>query len=414
MFPTPLKSEASWYELAYFAERAGVSIEHICATVEAATQVARQSTSAHKGGNYQPVLPYENDLDAVIGALRDDGFDLEIKDVQWNESQHPRDDDGRFTNGGSHLYRGALADARIDRTYIVHPTIPPAQYSPPLREMTADQALDEVLKKGRELRELAVQRQVQDAKKGLSKEKLKAAKELLSALQQQVTSNEAEKDSLRRRMEAVGKEVQRQGAIERAELKDIATLRQILYVHSPAELNVRFDTIPGKNMQPLTSNHLTEAALTGSEEIRRLVSEHLYIGDIYFERETRPDTRSNYEYGGRVKLTDEVGTRIVVHEFGHALEDLNPTVRQKVLDFRTKRTRGEGFLSLQSTNSAFRPDEVYKKDRFLDAYMGKFYIGSDDTEILSMGLEYFHSDPLTLAEGDPEYFKFIYDLVRGK
>ena len=43
--------------------------------------------------------------------------------------------------------------------------------------------------------------------------------------------------------------------------------------------------------------------------------------------------------------------------------------------------------------------------------MGKRY-ANGDTEIISMGLEYFYSDPLKLAKDDPDYFMFMYDVLR--
>ena len=56
-------------------------------------------------------------------------------------------------------------------------------------------------------------------------------------------------------------------------------------------------------------------------------------------------------------------------------------------------------------------DELTKADNFIDVYMGKYY--KDASEILSMGLQYFYSNPVELMTKDPEYFDFIYNLVRG-
>ena len=58
-----------------------------------------------------------------------------------------------------------------------------------------------------------------------------------------------------------------------------------------------------------------------------------------------------------------------------------------------------------------------KPDKFIDPYMGKQYKKADGsyyaTEVVSMGLEYMHSAPATLAMKDPEYFDFIFNLARG-
>ena len=50
-------------------------------------------------------------------------------------------------------------------------------------------------------------------------------------------------------------------------------------------------------------------------------------------------------------------------------------------------------------------------DKFIDKYMGKFY-KDGATEILSMGLQMFYTNPVALAKQDPEYFDFIYSVVR--
>jgi len=62
--------------------------------------------------------------------------------------------------------------------------------------------------------------------------------------------------------------------------------------------------------------------------------------------------------------------------------------------------------------SGYGKDELTRKDKFIDAYMGKDYRGQA-SEILSMGLQYFYNDPYKLAIKDPEYFNFIYKIVRG-
>ncbi|BCM88838.1 hypothetical protein IAD21_00680 [Abditibacteriota bacterium] len=100
----PSYGDTSWTELRQLAESAGVSIEHLCQTVESATHFARASKGI-------PFTNYNDDLEAVIRTLADDDdfngdFDLETKTritpQEWNEWQHPRDELGRFTGSGIH------------------------------------------------------------------------------------------------------------------------------------------------------------------------------------------------------------------------------------------------------------------------------------------------------------------------
>ena len=105
--------------------------------------------------------------------------------------------------------------------------------------------------------------------------------------------------------------------------------------------------------------------------------------------------------------------RTVVHELGHWLEHTNPEMHDKILEFYDRRTEGE---KLQWLGKGYRRDEKTRRDRFIDPYMGKEYMRQgvrDATEILSMGIEYMYADPVTLAVKDPDYFDFIFNLVRG-
>jgi hypothetical protein len=101
--------------------------------------------------------------------------------------------------------------------------------------------------------------------------------------------------------------------------------------------------------------------------------------------------------------------KTVIHEFGHFIEDQSPGVHKSIMGFYSKRTKG---CPLTWLGEPYGRDELTRKDKFIDAYMGKDYKGQA-SEILSMGLEYFFKDPYKLATKDPEYFNFIYKLVRG-
>jgi len=101
--------------------------------------------------------------------------------------------------------------------------------------------------------------------------------------------------------------------------------------------------------------------------------------------------------------------KTVIHELGHYVEDSSGMVHREVMEFYHKRTKG---YSLEWLGPGYGKDELTRKDKFIDAYMGKDYKGQA-SEILSMGLQYFYDDPYKLALKDPEYFNFIYKLVRG-
>ena len=67
----------------------------------------------------------------------------------------------------------------------------------------------------------------------------------------------------------------------------------------------------------------------------------------------------------------------------------------------------------------FEADEVGWDDQFHKAmllnprYVGKYY-ASQDTEVLSMGVEKLLTDPVHFAKEDPEYFKLVVGILSGR
>lgn len=123
--------------------------------------------------------------------------------------------------------------------------------------------------------------------------------------------------------------------------------------------------------------------------------------------------RAYYSHDKIVRVQKNEDTRTVVHELGHWLEHTNPEMHDKILEFYDRRTAGE---ELKWLGKGYSRDEKTRRDKFISPYMGKEYMRKgvrDATEILSMGLEYMHADPVTLALKDPDYFDFIFNLVRG-
>ena len=112
---------------------------------------------------------------------------------------------------------------------------------------------------------------------------------------------------------------------------------------------------------------------------------------------------------------------VVVHELGHWLEWVNKDIHRAIVEFYSERTKGEGFKSLKKLfpNLAYKSTEITKLDKFIEPYMGTWYssggrLGRQEaSEILSYGLQLFHENAARLAKEDPEYFDFIYNLVRG-
>jgi hypothetical protein len=114
-------------------------------------------------------------------------------------------------------------------------------------------------------------------------------------------------------------------------------------------------------------------------------------------------------YRDEIRIRSTAGPETTVHEMGHFLEHMNSDVEDAATAFRARRTKGETASWLGDN---YRKNEVAKRDKFINPYMGKIY-AHGGTEIVSMGLEMMVHDPLTLALEDPEYFDFIFNVARG-
>jgi SPP1 gp7 family putative phage head morphogenesis protein len=132
----------------------------------------------------------------------------------------------------------------------------------------------------------------------------------------------------------------------------------------------------------------------------------------------------SYQVGRGIYMGENAPHHTVVHEAGHWIELWSKTgqVRKAVAEFYERRTAGETFKRLIDVDPRnFEPDELTKVDKWIDKYMGKWYATGHNSpdgtqnasEVISMGLEYFHKAPLEFARKDPGYFDFIYNVVRG-
>lgn len=124
--------------------------------------------------------------------------------------------------------------------------------------------------------------------------------------------------------------------------------------------------------------------------------------------------RAYYQPWDQTIAMDPTGqTRSAIHEFGHHIEDNVSSVNSTFREFYNRRTRNESFERLEDLfpNYGYRANEQTKKDKFMHPYMGKEY--TNGTELVSMGLEMMHIDPVEFAYADEEHFTLIYRLMRG-
>lgn len=155
-----------------------------------------------------------------------------------------------------------------------------------------------------------------------------------------------------------------------------------------------------------------DGAEKGLAVFNRLVSSSVASGNV----DVSGKGRGRASFGYKMNFTSGSGTTTFVHEMGHWLEYTNRNVGASARQFRGIRTaddKGTVSLRLVTQNKGYDKSERALLDKFIEPYMGKVY-NDGSTEIVSMGLQYFYSDPLKLAQQDPGYFSFIFNLVRGQ
>jgi hypothetical protein len=172
-----------------------------------------------------------------------------------------------------------------------------------------------------------------------------------------------------------------------------------------------------QNRYPFKKKQELANLVEGIDGFESIVSEKvdLKVKDVAFWH-TSEKSRSSYnENGGApvVKCGAYFYAESVVHELGHHLEWAGKGVQVAAMEFFKRRTQGEAYVPLKNFGRGYRDDELCKPDKFVDPYIGKFY-SDGSTEVVSVGLACYYSDPVGFLRRDPEHFAFIYDVVHGK
>lgn len=183
---------------------------------------------------------------------------------------------------------------------------------------------------------------------------------------------------------------------------------ELTHVDDPVKMNPK--------LSPEFKGKKIYAVKNGVQAFENIVSARtgLRVTNVRFD--LRPKGRSSYNHDNlRVTLSKQemILTDAIIHELGHHLEFEAPGVRIAAQKFFQKRTQGEKTVPMNKYHRGYRPDEVCKPDKFIDPYVGKVY-SDGSTEIISVGLAAYYTDPAQFAKDDPEHFALIYDAVHGK
>lgn len=124
-------------------------------------------------------------------------------------------------------------------------------------------------------------------------------------------------------------------------------------------------------------------------------------------------TRGYYSNGIEPAIAISRRKDCAVHELAHRMECLFPEIVKAEREFYNRRTEGESLKSLRYlTKNPYPLSEVARADKFRDPYMGKYYKGERNYEVLSMGIEKIVNKSYIKGDDD-DFDSFIIGLLLG-
>ena len=161
------------------------------------------------------------------------------------------------------------------------------------------------------------------------------------------------------------------------------------------------------------------------ELLREIVARDVFPSKPLNVVKIKKDNRS-HQSGLSIYMGGNSKVPTFVHETMHFVEEHNPHVHERCVEFLKYRTQGEDLQSLRElTGRGYDRKEVCRPDHFFNPYCGKAYearIRHGDnkgqveviaTEVLSMGVERLVKNPIRFLREDPEYATFCLGLIRG-
>ena len=209
-------------------------------------------------------------------------------------------------------------------------------------------------------------------------------------------------------MDAVAKHKAAEAAeavVEARAKAQLVEARAVLAVPEAERTGFAADIAPARKGKPEIKE--------GIEVFRTLVSEKAFPStrkaSVIASKASRAFARPTAD---EVYLPATTRPSIVAHELAHELGHLlerDPAIKAASQAFLKRRTEGKPLQQIPH----HKKDERYRDGGFRVPYVGKEY-SSGFTEVLSMGLEWMTSDPIGFAKDDPDHFRFVFEITRGR
>lgn len=221
---------------------------------------------------------------------------------------------------------------------------------------------------------------------------------------------------LKSEVETIESEIKKmRNQINDVEKKGIKTiLSQVRNIGMTEELENMFDgviQIDDYYLSPTDQKWLKNNGLKRMKEVysyypTEWLEKSLTHNTIYLSKSPRGYYRHFDSGGSKLDVGRTGSLDTIIHEMGHRFERVVPKIRELEKEFYERRTKGE---RLEWMGSGYGKDEVTRKDKFLNKYMGKDY-GGTAYELVSMGFQMAFTEPNKLAK-DPDYANFIYGIL---
>jgi SPP1 gp7 family putative phage head morphogenesis protein len=325
--------------------------------------------------------------------------------------------DGYIFDPKSHPYfKVAPKDKGLARNNFnlpIPPPITPAVVTT-TETQTIEKRLEDVKKASKELHEIGAGKTYKDAKKAykeavaaldpLYDEGNKLAKTLPFDHPDRIANREklAEASATRRRLLAEQND---------ARLKYEPEVAKILKSrNAPSKFSLTASRDQLKKMTHLKDGQTYFREIVGD----KVMGENIAIG----VKGLAPTGRAYFQGGSinKIHITLAEGAETVAHELGHGLEYHNPDYFKKIKSYYEERTKGYSLERMRDItgNKGYRVTEVTKRDKFTNAYTGKWYANSKGdqvaSEITSMWFTEAFKDLEAFIDNDYDYFSHIYKL----
>ena len=204
--------------------------------------------------------------------------------------------------------------------------------------------------------------------------------------------------------------------LERIDSETPAKMREALYADKPADISYEFETEPGDEMGEWEARAFRDRVDDAVAEFAKIVGDGFLDGQKIRVRYLR--RKRAFYFGQAINVHGSTPPEFIVHELGHWLEE-DPRVFEAAVAFLERRTEGEEPQSLRELTGIpeFEKDELARPDKFADPYVGKVYESNGTvvlTEVISTGLQWLYEDAAWFAMSDPDYFNFIWNLLRSR